>query len=131
MRSDTGQFRARIPTLIGYPIPPDPRKPPRRAARLSAMLEVCFRTESDFVREHATNMSSGGVFVPTDQRPPIDSDVLLTVRLPNGDILQSPAQVVQHMEQPRRGVGLSFAGYEPAFEAALQAYLLSLAQRRA
>jgi hypothetical protein len=69
--------------------------------------------------------------VPTDQRPPIDSDVLLTVRLPNGDILQSPAQVVQHMEQPRRGVGLSFAGYEPAFEAALQAYLLSLAQRRA
>jgi len=132
MRSDTGQFkvRSRIATLVGYPIPQEGATQPGRASRFTAMLEVCFRSDMEFVHEHATNMSAGGVFAPTTQTPPVDSEVLLTVRLPNGDILQSPARVVQIVEQPRRGVGLSFAGYEPVFEAALQAYLLSLAGRR-
>jgi len=133
MRGDTGQFRVRSTTLVGFPIPTTESQPvrARRNTMVDVVLEMHFRTDLHFVREYAANMSSGGIFVPTHLRPVFDSEVLLTVRIPNGDILQSPARVVRVVDQPPPGgVCLSFARREPAFEAALHTYFLSLAGRR-
>jgi uncharacterized protein (TIGR02266 family) len=132
VRSDTGQFRARIPTPIGRPALPCTSPPPlfvrpRRTTRYDAMLEVAFRSDAEFVREHATNLSRGGIFVRTELRPPLESEVLLTIKLPNGDVLHSPARVVHVQDDPKcGGVGLAFTGTDYAFEAALRAYLLGL-----
>jgi uncharacterized protein (TIGR02266 family) len=100
----------------------------RRGRRFAVKLEMEFRTELDFVREHATNISNGGLFVRTAHRPPVDSVVTVAVRLPNGERLQGDALVVHVVDDPYKGgVGLAFLNDEPTFSETLDRYLASLA----
>ncbi|ADO74787.1 TIGR02266 family protein [Stigmatella aurantiaca] len=100
----------------------------RRAKRFPVMLEMEFRSELDFVREHATNISNGGLFVRTAHRPPIDTIVTVDVRLPNGESLQGEAMVVHLVDDPYKGgVGLAFLTDDPTFAQTLDNYLASLA----
>ncbi|MDC0710387.1 TIGR02266 family protein [Stigmatella sp. ncwal1] len=100
----------------------------RRAKRFPVMLEMEFRSELDFVREHATNISNGGLFVRTAHRPPIDTIVKVDVRLPNGESLQGEAMVVHLVDDPYKGgVGLAFLTDDPSFAQTLDDYLASLA----
>jgi uncharacterized protein (TIGR02266 family) len=99
----------------------------RRAQRFAVKLEMEFRTELDFVREHALNISNGGLFVRTAHRPPIDSVVTVDVRLPNGERLQGDAVVVHVVDDPYAGgVGLAFLTEDPTFSETLDRYLASL-----
>ncbi|HSP79246.1 MAG TPA: TIGR02266 family protein [Myxococcaceae bacterium] len=101
----------------------------RRAQRFAVRLEMEFRTELDFVREHATNISNGGLFVRTAHRPPVDSVVTVSVRLPNGELLQGEALVVHTVDDPYTGgVGLAFLSEDSTFEETLDRYLASLVQ---
>lgn len=100
----------------------------RRYKRFPVNLEMEFRTELDFVREHATNISNGGLFVRTAHRPPLDAIVRVDVRLPNGDRLQGDALVVHVVDDPYKGgVGLAFLSDDPSFAETLDRYLASLA----
>ncbi|WP_407736344.1 TIGR02266 family protein [Hyalangium sp.] len=100
----------------------------RRYKRFPVNLEMEFRTELDFVREHATNISNGGLFVRTAHRPPMDAIVRVDVRLPNGDRLQGDALVVHVVDDPYKGgVGLAFLSDDPSFAETLDRYLASLA----
>jgi uncharacterized protein (TIGR02266 family) len=100
----------------------------RRGRRFAVKLEMEFRTELDFVREHATNISNGGLFVRTAHRPPVDSVVTVAVRLPNGERLQGDALVVHVVDDPYKGgVGLAFVNDDPTFSQTLDGYLASLA----
>lgn len=100
----------------------------RRGRRFAVKLEMEFRTELDFVREHATNISNGGLFVRTAHRPPVDSVVTVQVRLPNGERLQGDALVVHVVDDPYKGgVGLAFLNDDPTFAETLDRYLASLA----
>jgi uncharacterized protein (TIGR02266 family) len=100
----------------------------RRARRFPVMLEMEFRTELDFVREHATNISNGGLFVRTAHRPPLDTIVTVDMRLPNGEALQGEAMVVHVVDDPYKGgVGLAFLSDDPTFAETLDRYLASLA----
>ena len=100
----------------------------RRYKRFPVNLEMEFRTELDFVREHATNISNGGLFVRTAHRPPMDTIVKVDVRLPNGDRLQGEALVVHVVDDPYKGgVGLAFLSDDPSFSETLDRYLASLA----
>ncbi|MFY0525907.1 TIGR02266 family protein [Archangium gephyra] len=100
----------------------------RHGRRFAVKLEMEFRTELDFVREHATNISNGGLFVRTAHRPPVDSVVTVQVRLPNGERLQGDALVVHVVDDPYRGgVGLAFLNDDPTFAETLDRYLASLA----
>ncbi|HEX8700863.1 MAG TPA: TIGR02266 family protein [Myxococcaceae bacterium] len=100
----------------------------RRARRFPVHLEMEFRTELDFVREHATNISNGGLFVRTAHRPPIDTIVTVDLKLPNGDRLQGDAIVVHLVDDPYKGgVGLAFLSDDPTFADTLDRYLASLA----
>jgi uncharacterized protein (TIGR02266 family) len=100
----------------------------RRYKRFPVNLEMEFRTELDFVREHATNISNGGLFVRTAHRPPMDAIVKVDVRLPNGERLQGEALVVHVVDDPYKGgVGLAFLSDDPSFAETLDRYLASLA----
>lgn len=100
----------------------------RHGRRFAVKLEMEFRTELDFVREHATNISNGGLFVRTAHRPPVDSVVTVQVRLPNGERLQGDALVVHVVDEPYKGgVGLAFLTDDPTFAETLDRYLASLA----
>ncbi|HEY0093594.1 MAG TPA: TIGR02266 family protein [Archangium sp.] len=100
----------------------------RHGRRFAVKLEMEFRTELDFVREHATNISNGGLFVRTAHRPPVDSVVTVQVRLPNGERLQGDALVVHVVDDPYKGgVGLAFLNDDPTFAETLDRYLASLA----
>jgi uncharacterized protein (TIGR02266 family) len=104
----------------------------RRGRRFAVKLEMEFRTELDFVREHATNISNGGLFVRTAHRPPVDSVVTVQVRLPNGERLQGEALVVHVVDDPYRGgVGLAFLNDDTTFAETLDHYLASLASKPA
>lgn len=100
----------------------------RHGRRFAVKLEMVFRTELDFVREHATNISNGGLFVRTAHRPPVDSVVTVQVKLPNGERLQGDALVVHVVDDPYKGgVGLAFLNDDPTFAETLDRYLASLA----
>jgi uncharacterized protein (TIGR02266 family) len=100
----------------------------RRYKRFPVNLEMQFRTELDFVREHATNISNGGLFVRTAHRPPMDTIVRVDVMLPNGERLQGDALVVHVVDDPYKGgVGLAFLSDDPSFAETLDRYLASLA----
>lgn len=100
----------------------------RRFKRFPVNLEMEFRTELDFVREHATNISNGGLFVRTAHRPPMDTIVKVDVKLPNGERLQGEALVVHVVDDPYKGgVGLAFLSDDPSFAETLDRYLASLA----
>jgi uncharacterized protein (TIGR02266 family) len=100
----------------------------RHGRRFAVKLEMEFRTELDFVREHATNISNGGLFVRTAHRPPVDSVVTVQVRLPNGERLQGDALVVHVVDDPYKGgVGLAFLNDDTTFAETLDRYLASLA----
>ncbi|MBZ4332153.1 TIGR02266 family protein [Corallococcus interemptor] len=104
----------------------------RRARRFAVKLEMEFRTELDFVREHALNISNGGLFVRTAHRPPQDSVVTVDVKLPNGQRLQGEALVVHVVDdQYTGGVGLAFLSDDDTFSATLDGYLASLAGEKA
>lgn len=112
------------PTSAAAPSGPENR----RYKRFPVNLEMEFRTELDFVREHATNISNGGLFVRTAHRPPMDAIVKVDVKLPNGDRLQGEALVVHVVDDPYKGgVGLAFLSDDPSFAETLDRYLASLA----
>ncbi|CAM3926242.1 TIGR02266 family protein [Corallococcus soli] len=101
--------------------------PQRRGRRFAVKLELEFRTELDFVREHALNISNGGLFVRTAHRPPQDSVVTVDVKLPNGQRLQGEALVVHVVDAPYTGgVGLAFLSDDATFSRTLDDYLASL-----
>jgi uncharacterized protein (TIGR02266 family) len=105
-----------------------PGSPQRRGRRFAVKLELEFRTELDFVREHALNISNGGLFVRTAHRPPPDSVVTVDVKLPNGERLQGDAVVVHVVDDPYTGgVGLAFLSDDTTFSRTLDDYLASLA----
>ena len=105
-----------------------PGSPQRRGRRFAVKLELEFRTNLDFVREHALNISNGGLFVRTAHRPQPDSVVTVDVKLPNGERLQGDAVVVHVIDDPYTGgVGLAFLSDDATFAQTLDRYLASLA----
>lgn len=117
-----------VPPPPESPAPSKPADPPQRQSkRFEVQLDVEFQTEMEFVLEHATNISNGGMFVRTGQRPPVDTLVELRLKLPNGEQLTTAARVAHVHEGPDGGVGVEFAGDDPQFDQAIDRYIASLA----
>lgn len=135
LESAASLVEAAIPSLKEDAPRPAPAPPPapasgpkRQSERHQVRLEVEFQTELDFVKEHAENISNGGLFVRTELSPEVDSVVEVRVKLPSGQWLSSTARVAHVQGQAeRKGVGLQFLSEDPAFQEALDRYLASLA----
>lgn len=99
----------------------------RRAPRYAVRLEVAFKTNEAFVREYATNISKGGLFIQTTERPAVNSEVLVVLQLPSGQAVEVGGRVVCHVPGPAPGgVGLAFNERAKSL-VALSEYLTSLA----
>ncbi len=113
--------------------PPQPRQDSsstRQAPRFNVNLQVEFDTEADFAREHTINISKGGVFVRTTQRLGLNSELGLRIKLPNGQMIQTPARVVHVVDHPQNGgVGLAFSREDPQFIDVLEKYLAEIQKK--
>ncbi len=89
-----------------------------------------FRTALEFVEQHATNLSRGGIFIRTDHPPAMDTVVDVEVQLPDSGAPVISAGIVVHREEPGRsnnpGVGVQFVDASDAFRERLDRYMDSL-----
>ncbi len=115
--------RAPLSTPIGavvlQPAPDDARTFPRYSARFA----VRFANVQDFVLQYAANISAGGVFVETNEPPPMDSVMRVSMELPGGGAPVEAKAVVVHRVTPEQGrqrntpagVGVQFVDADDKF----------------
>ena len=122
------QARMRISHLLAEQ---DERQGQHRAyERAPVKLGVKFRTESEFVQEHALNLSRGGIFIRTDDPPPVDSAVEVEIHLPDNSPPISSSGIVVHRQLPggakAAGCGVQFVDASDYFRERIDEYMDSL-----
>lgn len=102
----------------------------RACERFPVKLAVRFRTSHDFVQEHAINLSRGGLFIRTDDPPPLDAVVEVELELPDSGPPVSSAAIVVHRQAPGgerpAGVGVQFVDASDSFRERIDRYMESL-----
>lgn len=98
----------------------DRRKPrpvrvaPRAIERFESDLELSIDSVVDLASQFASDLSRGGVFVPTDNPPALQTKLRLHLTIPNGVIITLRAEVVHRvLSGPRVGVGLQLLEVRP------------------
>jgi uncharacterized protein (TIGR02266 family) len=121
------QARMRIANLLSRD---DEESNHRSFRRYPVKLEVQFRTAQEFVREHASNLSRGGIFIRTDTPPPVDTVVEVLVALPDGGPPVTSSGIVVHRVPPgskqEAGSGVQFVDASDAFRNRIDKYMDSL-----
>jgi uncharacterized protein (TIGR02266 family) len=120
--------RMRISSLLSDR---DVRDSPNRSFdRVTVLLEVRFRRARDFVAEHASNLSRGGIFIRSNDPPPINAAVEVELHLPDGGAPVTTSGVVVHSARPGgtrpAGAGVQFVDSIDAFRERIDRYLESL-----
>ena len=122
------QARMRISHLLAEHDQHDKQK--RAYERYPVKLSVRFRTATEFVQEHAVNLSRGGIFIRSDDPPPVDTAVEVELLLPDGGAPVSSAGIVVHRQMPAvakvAGVGVQFVDASDAFRERIDRYMDSL-----
>ena len=97
----------------------------RRFVRHDVILGVEFKTDDDFTKEYALNISKGGIFLTSSQSPPVNSFATLAIQLRDGTVANTRARVVHVREVPGGfGIGLDYqCEKDPKFWRALECYL--------
>ena len=120
-----------------------PSADPRRSfPRFNARFAVRFATVQDFVLEYAANISAGGVFVQTENPPPLNTVVQVEMELPGSSrSVPARAMVVHRVtkeEAKRRGtlagMGVQFMDASDEFRSRIDsaiAHILETGQRSA
>src|SRR5438874_2432546 len=107
-----------------------PHEDPRRAfPRYNANFAVRFATVQDFVLEYAANISVGGVFVHTENPPPLKTIVQVEMELPGSSTAVPARGIVVHRvtkEDARQrgtlpGVGVQFMDADDEFRRRIDA----------
>lgn len=102
----------------------------RAYQRVPVRLSVRFRTASEFVQEHALNLSRGGIFIRTNEPPSVDTAVEVELQLPDAGPPVSSAGVVVHRQMPGGvkvpGVGVQFVDASDTFRERIDEYMDSL-----
>jgi uncharacterized protein (TIGR02266 family) len=98
--------------------------------RHQVTLAVRFRTARDFVLEHASNISRGGIFIQTDDPPPMDAQVQVELQLPDDPAPVSTNGIVVHRQLAVggkvAGVGVQFVDATDGFRERIDRYMDSL-----
>lgn len=102
----------------------------RAYQRIPVRLGVRFRSESEFVAEHALNLSRGGIFIQTDDPPPIDTAVEVELQLPDASPPVTTSGIVVHRQLPGgskpAGAGVQFVDGNDTFRERIDEYMDSL-----
>lgn len=118
------QARLRISHLLSNH---ELRERQRTCLRHPVKLSARFRTATEFVQEHATNLSRGGVFIRTDKPPAVDTVVEVELQLPDGGLPVTSAGIVVH-RSPESGVGVQFVDASDVFRERIDGYMASLSR---
>ncbi len=98
--------------------------------RHQVTLAVRFRSARDFVLEHASNISRGGIFIQTDDPPPMDSTVQVELQLPDDPAPVMTNGIVVHRQLAvagkTPGVGVQFIDASDGFRERIDRYMDSL-----
>lgn len=102
--------------------------------RFAVRFEVSFRTEREFVTEYASNLSRGGIFIRSENPPPMKEKVTVQLRLPgNQAVLATEGIVVHRVTRAQSdaggeaaGVGVQFVDSSDEFRAFIDRYMDSL-----
>ncbi len=118
----------------------DPRADGGRAyARAPARVRVGWKTPREFLVAHSENISRGGIFIASDNPPPLRETLELSLDLPDGKgPVKTHAEVVHRVTPEearasgrRAGAGLQFVGADDEFRQRLDACVAALlAQER-
>jgi len=99
----------------------------RTFQRVAVKLEVRFRTANEFVKEHALNLSRGGIFIQSDDPPPIDSAVEVEIHLPDAGLPVTGNGIVVHRQlaAPGKvsGAGVQFVDASDAFRERIDRFM--------
>lgn len=99
-------------------------------------LQLRYADWKDFVRTYARDISSGGMFIQTEQAPPILSFLDVRVDLPEGEQLQLNARVVHIVTREQvgpngtPGIGVEFQNVTPETRERLKQLMQATAAER-
>src|SRR3954468_21214888 len=128
-------LRSRGIAGVGRPTPrADTRAESRRAyARVPARLRVGWRPARQFLVAYSDNISRGGLFIASDDPPPLREVLELTLDLPDGKgPVKTHAEVVHRLTKDQArggavpGVGVQFVGASDEFRQRLDACIDTL-----
>jgi uncharacterized protein (TIGR02266 family) len=127
--------QARLSRLLAS-VPEKGGQERRALRRYPVKLVVRFGTVDQLRKEHATNISAGGMFIKTDQPPPMDEVVQVTIDLPGGGRpVEAKATVVHRVtvEEARArgcdaGVGVQFVQSDDRFRDRIDRIIAAAAQ---
>jgi uncharacterized protein (TIGR02266 family) len=88
---------------------------PRAYPRLPARLRVGWTSSRDFLSAYSQNISRGGIFIGTDEPPPLREIIELSVELPDGlPPVKTRAEVVRRVTaaEAKRSGGVAGAGLQ-------------------
>jgi type IV pilus assembly protein PilZ len=98
--------------------------------RLAVKLAVRFKSARDFVLEHASNISRGGIFIQTDDPPPLEAAVQVELQLPDDPTPVTTNGIVVHRQLAvggkAPGAGVQFVDASDAFRERIDRYMDSL-----
>ena len=99
--------------------------------RFQTQFTVRFRTTREFVREHAQNISRGGVFIQTRTPPQLDEVIAVQLELPDGGPPATTSGLVMHrvtVEEAEQqgivpGIGVQFLDADDQFRERIDRYV--------
>jgi uncharacterized protein (TIGR02266 family) len=102
--------------------------------RFHTQFTVRFRTAREFVREHAENISRGGVFIQTRNPPQVDEVITVQLELPDGGPPATTSGLVMHRmtvtEAEQQGlvpgIGVQFLDADDQFRERIDRYVQQL-----
>lgn len=89
-------------------------------APLKMLVQFKSRDMDEFMREYATDLSAGGMFIRTSEPLLQGTNVYFQFRLDDGDILIEGLGQVMHVNAPKEtspGMGLEFINLDPTSKA--------------
>ena len=113
----------------------EPRR--RQFPRFATCLEVVFEDHPELSGQYASNISRGGLFVRTENPPPLGSKVRLTLQLPDGSVARTEAEVVHRVDADEArerggfaGVGIAFSPDDGALKERMEQMFVRFPERR-
>jgi uncharacterized protein (TIGR02266 family) len=98
--------------------------------RHAVTLAVRFRSARDFVLEHASNISRGGIFIQTEDPPPLEAVVQVELNLPDDPAPITTNGIVVHRQLAVAGkvpgAGVQFVDSGDEFRERIDRYMDSL-----
>ena len=105
--------------------------------RFDVDITVDYSTAGIFLSNRVMNLSRGGLFIQTDKPLPLDSEVFLTLRLPEAAAtIQTRGRVAWTWDMRKGtthlvpGMGIRLVDTEPRQRQQLEAYLSGLTETR-